>query len=99
MAKYERKDFIFDCEQMLNILRHQLKRRENGIDGDGEVWELGQIIEEIEDWVRRARSNELPPQDDRCARFCYLVTDTWSLNSDLGSKLCGLADKYRRRLP
>ncbi|GEM_PF-6978331 len=90
---------IADLRDRVTELRSQLERRENGIDGDGEVWELRQTIEEIEDWARRARSNELSKKDHRYAGFGYIVNDTWPLDSELSSNRFKLADKYRRRLP
>ncbi len=43
-------------------------------------------------------SNALPPKEQRSTDFTWYITDSWSHDSQLGNKLCALADKYKRKI-
>lgn len=96
--RYNLQDFILELNAIIPELEKELANRKMGIAGDGTVEQLILFIDEIIKIYIIAVSNNLPPKAQRQTAFTWYITDSWSHNSQLGNKLCALADKYKKRL-
>ena len=96
--RYDLQDFILELNAIIPELEQELADRRKGIAGDGTVEQLILFIDEMKKMQSMAISNNLPPKVQRHTAFTWYITDSWSHNSQLGNKLCALADKYKRKL-
>ena len=95
---YNLQDFILELNAMILELEHELVNRKMGIAGDGTVEQLTLFIDELKKMQSMAVVNNLPPKAQRHTAFTWYITDSWQHSSQLGNKLCSIADKYKRRL-
>lgn len=95
---YNIQNLLDDISLLLIDLDKELTNRRLGIDADGSIGQLEHTIEELKSIEKMAINNTLPPKEMRRTAYSWYITDSWSHNSELGSKLLKLADKYRRKL-
>ncbi|MBA2133696.1 hypothetical protein [Capillibacterium thermochitinicola] len=96
--KYNLQDFILELNTIIPEIERELTNRKMGIAGDGTVEQLTLFIDELKKIQSMAVSNNLPSKEHRYTAFTWYITDSWYQNSQLGKKLCELADKYKRKL-
>lgn len=96
--RYNLQDFVLELNAIIPELEKELANRKMGIAGDGTVEQLILFIDEIKKLQSMAASNNLPPKAQRHTAFTWYITDSWGHDSQLGNKLCALADKYQRKL-
>ena len=95
---YTVEEFLQEIEILIKELEQELTNRKSGIIGEGTVEQLELFIEELKKIQNMVMTNSLPPKGQRYTAFTWYITDSWSNNSQLGNKLCALADKYKRKL-
>jgi hypothetical protein len=95
---YSIHDFLGEINIVICETENELLDRKKGIPGDGSVRQLELILNELEQIRNQAQTNMLPPKNKRHTAFSRYVVDEWDVNSSLGTKLCKLADKYKRKL-
>jgi len=91
-------DFLREVRSLLQEVNQQLQQRQAGIAGAGTTDELQYIQAELSNLETLATSNALPPPGSRWLGATRIVTDTWPHNSQLGDRICRLADLYKRRV-
>lgn len=91
--------FLKEVRSLLAEIGQELTNRRAGKDGFGSVEELTEIQEELANLEAKAAAGSLPPKGHRFLAAARIVTDGWSLDQDLGPRICRLADLYRRKLP
>jgi hypothetical protein len=96
--RYSLGDFISETSSVISEIEKEISERKSGIAGNGSLTQLEFIKGELVQLRQQAISNTLPPKDKRYTAFSRYVLDEWDVKDPLGNKLCGLADKYKRRL-
>src|SRR5690242_10102944 len=91
-------DFLREVRSLLQEVNHELEQRQASIPGTGSIDELQYIQEELSNLEALAASNALPPPESRWLAAVRIVTDTWTWDSQLGERICGLADLYQRKV-
>gem|GEM_PF-3607456 len=66
--------------------------------GDGTVEELQSAIIELEQMLCQVKTRQLPEKCQRHVRFAWIVIHNWNMQSELGTRLISVADKYKRKL-
>jgi len=95
---YDLQVFLEEIKSVQIELDRELSNRRIGIDGDGTIEQLEASIDELKHIENMAIYNTLPPKEQRHTAFTWYITDSWNHGSELGNKLCGFADKYKRKL-
>lgn len=96
--RYTLEVFISEASSLISELDKEISERKNGISGNGTVSQLEFIKNELIQLRQQAISNEMPEKGKRHTTFTWYVLDGWDLKDPLGDRLCGLANKYKRRL-
>jgi hypothetical protein len=96
--EYELQNFVKELDSIILELEHELVNREKGIPGDGTVEQLILFIDELKKIRDMAILNSLPPKKQRRTAFSWHIVDSWNHDSQLGDRLCEIADKYKRKL-
>lgn len=98
--RYSINDFINELKDVINEINKETVNRKNGISGDGTVEQLNFFLDELQDLLKNALSNSIPPRGQRNVTFTWYITDSWDLTTDsnIRKKLMNLADNYKRKL-
>lgn len=95
---YQVTDLIRDIDAIIPEIEREELNRKNGIEGDGSIQQLEFIRDELEQIKDYALANNLPSKEKRYTAFSRYVVDEWDAKSNLGQRLCELADKYKRKI-
>ncbi len=95
---YTISQLIDDINQVIPAVQRELDNRRSGISGNGNEEQLKLIIDELQGLRDKAKSNCLPRKEKRWTAFSRYVIDEWNNDSELGNKLCEIADKYKREI-
>jgi hypothetical protein len=98
MRNMEISAFLKELRNLMQEVSEQLMRRQAGNPGTGTVDELRFILKELSEIEKRAASGKLPPSGDRWLASTRIVTDTWPHDSQLGERICAVADLYQRKV-
>lgn len=93
---YNVSDLINELIVLIPEVETELKKRLDGVQGDGSSKQLELICDELKQILKYAKSDGIPPKGMRYTAFSRFIVDEWDLDSTLGKKLCTLADRYKR---
>ena len=95
---YSVQNFLGEISLVICEVEKEILERKGGTHGDGSVQQLEFIKTDLEQIRTQAQTNTLPSRDKRYTAFSRYVVDEWDIGSNLGKKLCDLADKYKRKI-
>ena len=100
--------FITDLEEVIMLLEQEAQRLENGLSSEGIAignpnitggWLRRVFVTELEMLLSQAKTNTLPPKEQRQIKSVWHASDQWSNRaSTLGDKFFILATNYRSSL-
>ena len=88
-------------KELNNVLAQVIDQRhkhEIGLPGPGTMEELSFIIDELTLVAEELKAGKIKPLDQRWLSSARIVTDSWSLDEDLGDEICRLDYLYRHEL-
>jgi hypothetical protein len=88
--------FLVELRGVAASLRSELLQRQQGVPGPGTIDELQAMLRELSEVEGRVMTDSLPPPEQRWLAGSRIVTDTWPNDSELGDRICKLANLYRK---
>ncbi|MCL2862079.1 MAG: hypothetical protein FWE22_06685 [Firmicutes bacterium] len=100
---YTKKQFKCDLEKLISICEKELKNRKYGINGDGTIQQIENVIlPELYDWIKKVETNNMPPKNERwfaCAAHVLQWGLDWNMKNpsemmlmigEVDTKFCNL---------
>jgi len=89
-------EFVNDLNKMILEVSDNLDSRRKGFEGDGSIRELEAILKELRKIKSNILKGKMPDPENRFVEFERLTAGGWEPDSELGSRLIGLAERYKK---